>query len=125
MAGTHTPPFRPLTESEAQEVEKTIRAAQPDIVWVGLSTPKQEIWMSEFVERLNVPVLVGVGAAYDFLSGTKKQAPRWMQRSGLEWLYRLINEPSRLWPRYVQYPKFVVLALGQRLNLLQFSYEET
>jgi len=125
IAGTHTPPFRPLTEVEAQEVEDAIHAVQPDIVWVGLSTPKQEVWMAEFVGRLDVPVLVGVGAAYDFITGEKKQAPRWVQRSGLEWLFRFISEPRRLWHRYVQYPKFVWLALGQRLGLIHFEYKES
>lgn len=125
VAGTFTPPFRPLIEAEAQEVEDKIRTARPDIVWVGLSTPKQEVWMSEFIRQLDVPVLVGIGAAYDFLSGEKKQAPRWVQRSGLEWLYRFFSEPRRLWRRYIRYPKFVLLALGQRLNLIHFSYKDT
>ncbi len=77
--------------------------------------------MSEHLGRLNVPVMVGVGAAFDFLSGTKKQAPRWMQRSGLEWLYRLISEPRRLWRRYARYPLFALLATAQLLGLRRFS----
>ena len=121
IAGYYYPPFRPLTDQEEQEVVETIRAAQPDIVWVGLSTPKQEVWMSQLVNHLDVPVLVGIGAAFDYISGEKAQAPRWMQKSGLEWLFRLISEPKRLWPRYRQYPKFVMLALGQLLGFLKFD----
>jgi N-acetylglucosaminyldiphosphoundecaprenol N-acetyl-beta-D-mannosaminyltransferase len=121
VAGHYCPPFRSLTTEESAEVTVTIREAKPDIVWVGLSTPKQEVWMADFVDRLEVPVLVGVGAAFDFLTGTKKQAPRWVQRSGLEWLFRLLSEPGRLWRRYIQYPKFVYLALGQWLGVFSFN----
>jgi len=101
IVGTWCPPFRPLTDAEKEDVAALINNARPDIVWVGLSTPKQERWMAEMAPRLRVPVLVGVGAAFDFLSGRKPQAPRWMQRSGLEWLFRLATEPRRLWRRYL------------------------
>lgn len=101
VAGTYTPPFRPLTAEEDSEVVNTINQSAADIVWVGLSTPKQERWMADHVGRINAPVLIGVGAAFDFHAGTKKQAPRWMQRSGLEWSYRLMSEPRRLWRRYL------------------------
>jgi len=101
VVGTWCPPFRPLTDAEKHDVSTMINRARPDIVWVGLSTPKQERWMAEMAPRLRVPVLVGVGAAFDFLSGRKPQAPRWMQRSGLEWLFRLVTEPGRLWRRYL------------------------
>jgi N-acetylglucosaminyldiphosphoundecaprenol N-acetyl-beta-D-mannosaminyltransferase len=117
VAGTHTPPFRPLTSEEDREVVERIAASGADIVWVGISTPKQERWMAEHVDRLGAPVLIGVGAAFDFLSGHKVQAPRWVQRSGLEWLFRLASEPRRLWPRYRQYPKFLLLVLAQSLGL--------
>jgi N-acetylglucosaminyldiphosphoundecaprenol N-acetyl-beta-D-mannosaminyltransferase len=114
VAGTLTPPFRALTPDEDDAVVARINAAEPDIVWVGLSTPKQEFWMASHVGRLNAPVLVGVGAAFDFLAGTKSQAPVWMQRSGLEWAYRLAHEPRRLWKRYLQIvPLFSILALAQ------------
>jgi N-acetylglucosaminyldiphosphoundecaprenol N-acetyl-beta-D-mannosaminyltransferase len=76
--------------------------------------------MSDHLLSLDVPVLVGIGAAFDFISGNKPQAPRWMQRSGLEWLFRLLSEPRRLWRRYIQYPKFVVLAVLQRVGVLKF-----
>ena len=124
ISGMYCPPFRSLSLEEEKQVTDEIRAARPDIVWVGLSTPKQEKWMSQFLDRLDVPVLVGVGAAFDFLSGTKKQAPRWMQRTGLEWFFRLLSEPRRLWRRYIQYPKFVILALGQWLGFLNYSKED-
>lgn len=101
IVGTWCPPFRPLTPEEEDEVIARIHEAAPHIVWVGLSTPKQERWMASMAPRLRVPVLVGVGAAFDFLSGRKPQAPRWMQRSGLEWLFRLATEPRRLWKRYL------------------------
>jgi N-acetylglucosaminyldiphosphoundecaprenol N-acetyl-beta-D-mannosaminyltransferase len=123
VVGTHTPPFRELTEEEDQAVVDKINAARPDIVWVGLSTPKQERWMAAHLGRIETPVMIGVGAAFDFLSGKKPQAPRWAQRSGLEWLFRLASEPRRLWPRYRQYPKFVLLALGQWLGLRDYSLD--
>jgi len=114
IVGTYSPPFRPLTPEEDAEIVARIRAAKPDIVWVGLSTPKQEYWMASHVKQLNGPVLIGVGAAFDFLSGNTKQAPRWMQRNGLEWLFRLMSEPRRLWRRYLRIvPLFIVLACGQ------------
>ena len=78
-----------------------VESRRPDIVWVGLSTPKQEHWMAEFAPDLHVPVLIGVGAAFDFHAGLKPQAPRWMQRGGVEWVFRLACEPRRLWRRYV------------------------
>lgn len=100
-AGTFCPPYRPLTPEENCQVLATIERARPDVIWVGLSTPKQERWMSEYCERLSPCVLVGVGAAFDFLSHRKKQAPRWMRENGLEWLFRLLQEPRRLWRRYL------------------------
>ena len=93
VVGSYSPPFRALSPEEDAEVIRRINAAKPDMVWVGLSTPKQERWMSEHRDRLTAPVLVGVGAAFDFHAGLKRQAPRWMQRSGLEWLFRLLTEP--------------------------------
>lgn len=108
IVGTCSPPFRALTPEEDQAMVDQINAAAPDIVWVGLSTPKQERWMSAHVGRLTAPVLVGVGAAFDFHAGVKPQAPRWMRRSGLEWSFRLMTEPRRLWKRYaVNNPTFV------------------
>lgn len=119
VVGTHTPPFRPLSEEEDAAVVRKINESRADIVWVGLSTPKQERWMAGHLGRLEAPVMLGVGAAFDFHAGTVKRAPLWMQRSGLEWLYRLASEPRRLWRRYlVLAPRFVVLVA---LQLLGFS----
>jgi N-acetylglucosaminyldiphosphoundecaprenol N-acetyl-beta-D-mannosaminyltransferase len=118
VVGSLAPPFRPLTEEEAAETAATINAACPDIVWVGLSTPKQEKWMDAFRARLNAPVLIGVGAAFDMHAGKLRQAPRWIQRSGFEWLYRLCMEPRRLWKRYLKNnPLFVALLLIHALGL--------
>lgn len=117
IAGTYTPPFRPLTAEEDQQIVELINASEANIVWIGLGAPKQELWMADHVGLIEGAVLVGVGAAFDFLSGHKPQAPHWMQRSGLEWLFRLGTEPRRLWRRYAHYPLFVVLASAQLLGL--------
>ena len=119
VVGTTTPPFRALTEAEDEEVIACINKARPDIVWVGLSSGRQERWMADHRDRLSAPVLVGVGAAFDFLSGRKPQAPWWIQRSGLEWLFRLATEPRRLWRRYGQYPLFAVLVAAEALGLVR------
>jgi N-acetylglucosaminyldiphosphoundecaprenol N-acetyl-beta-D-mannosaminyltransferase len=99
----------------------TINASQADIVWVGLGAPKQDLWMSEHAPRLHAPVVIGVGAAFDFHAGVKPQAPRWMQRSGLEWAFRVMTEPRRLWRRYATtIPPFLWLTAMQRLRLRRF-----
>lgn len=109
IAGTYKPVYRPLSVDEQREVAAAINAARPDIVWVGLGVPRQEKWMATMRGQLDAPMLVGVGAAFDFLSGTVAQAPSWIQRAGLEWLFRLTREPKRLWRRYLRYnPRFVV-----------------
>ena len=100
IAGTYCPPFRPLTQTEEDEVQKMIRETKPDVLWVGLSTPKQEKWMYEH-RSLPVPVMLGVGAAFNMNIGRLKRAPEWMQNAGLEWLFRLLIEPRRLWRRYL------------------------
>lgn len=123
VVGHFTPPYGAVSEEEDQKIVEHIHSAKPDILWVGISSPRQEIWMAEHIEILNVPVLIGVGAAFDFLSGRKKQAPRWIQRSGLEWLYRLVSEPKRLWRRYAQYPHFLLLLLAQATGLKKFPIE--
>jgi len=117
VVGTYCPPFRPMTEDEDAKIVAAINEADPDIIWVGLSTPKQEYWMASHVGRLKAPVLIGVGAAFDFLAGTKKQAPLWMQRNGLEWLFRLLSEPRRLWRRYFTIvPAFTFMAMAQLIR---------
>jgi N-acetylglucosaminyldiphosphoundecaprenol N-acetyl-beta-D-mannosaminyltransferase len=111
VAGHICPPFRQLTPDEDQTVVDEINAAKPDIVWVGLSTPKQEYWMASHLGRIDAPVMIGVGAAFDFLAGTKRQAPLFMQRNGLEWLFRMATEPRRLGSRYAYIvPAFTALA---------------
>lgn len=121
VAGSYSPPFRPLTESEDRDVIDQINGKKPDIVWIGISSPKQEQWMADHIGKLSAPVLIGVGAAFDFLSGRKKQAPRWIQRFGMEWLFRLATEPKRLWKRYAQYPLFGFLVLMQSLGITRYD----
>ena len=116
IAGTYTPPFRQLTAEEEDEIASRIRQSGAELVWVGLSTPKQERWMHGMIERLQGPVvLFGVGAAFDLNAGLRPDAPQWMRKSGLHWLYRLLQEPKRLWRRYlVNNPSFVARILARR-----------
>jgi N-acetylglucosaminyldiphosphoundecaprenol N-acetyl-beta-D-mannosaminyltransferase len=108
IAGTYAPVFRPLSEHEEAAIAAEINAAGADVVWVGIGVPRQEKWMARMRTRLDAPVLVGVGAAFDFHAGLVKQAPERLQRLGLEWLFRLSREPRRLWRRYLRYnPRFV------------------
>jgi N-acetylglucosaminyldiphosphoundecaprenol N-acetyl-beta-D-mannosaminyltransferase len=124
VAGCYTPPFRALNAGEQKLLQETVRAARPDILWVGLSTPKQEKFMAEFLPRLDATLMIGVGAAFDFLSGRVKQAPRWMQRSGLEWCHRLCQEPRRLARRYFRNnPLFAVKIAAQLCGLRKYSLE--
>lgn len=109
IAGGWSPPFRPLSAEEQVQAVKRIDDSGAQVVWVGTGQPKQELWMSEMRPRLAAPLLVGVGAAFDFHAGIVSQAPAWMQSRGLEWLYRLTREPKRLWRRYLtQNPRFMV-----------------
>lgn len=117
--GALSPPFRRLTPAEDAAEVARINEAEADIVWVALGTGKQEPWMQDHQGRLQAPLMISVGAAFDFLAGSKPQAPRWMQRSGLEWLFRLASEPVRLWPRYAAYPLFVLLAARELLGFRQ------
>jgi N-acetylglucosaminyldiphosphoundecaprenol N-acetyl-beta-D-mannosaminyltransferase len=114
IAGTHSPPFRELTDDEVRETAAMINSARPDIVWVGLSTPKQERWMSQFRGLLDAPVLIGVGAAFDMHAGRVPQAPVWMRRSGFEWLFRLLAEPKRLWRRYFRTIPWFIFNIARR-----------
>ena len=109
IVGGYAPPFRELTDAEDEAVALEIQRSDADVVWVGIGVPKQEKWMARMRDRLDVPVLIGVGAAFDFHAGIIPQAPPLMQRCGLEWLYRLRQEPRRLWRRYLTYnPRFVL-----------------
>jgi N-acetylglucosaminyldiphosphoundecaprenol N-acetyl-beta-D-mannosaminyltransferase len=122
VAGWYTPPFRALTQDEVHDVAERINGSGADIVWVGLSTPKQERWIATIRDRLQVKVLVSVGAAFDFHTGRVRQAPRWLQVAGLEWGFRLTQEPGRLWRRYAyNNPRFVVLASLQLMGLKAFD----
>ncbi|MHB8383524.1 MAG: WecB/TagA/CpsF family glycosyltransferase [Candidatus Binataceae bacterium] len=117
IAGMYSPPYRALSAVEDDDIAGRINDSGADIVWVGLSTPKQERWMAAHRAALNVPVLIGCGAAFDFHAGLKTQAPRWIQRSGFEWMFRLLSEPRRLGPRYlVNNPMFVGLVIRQLLR---------
>lgn len=122
VAGTYSPPFRPLSKEEDDEIVAMISRAAPDVLWVGLGTPKQERWMHEHRNKLNVPVVVGVGAAFDMISGRRRQAPRWMRENGFEWLFRLLQEPRRLWRRYLIYgTEFIAWIILERLGLKKFA----
>ncbi len=108
IVGGFSPPFRPLTADEEDNLAERINADRPDVVWVGTGQPRQEKWMARMRPRLEAPVLCGVGAAFDFHAGRVPQAPAWMQSVGMEWAYRLSREPRRLWKRYLHYnPRFV------------------
>lgn len=121
VAGVYAPPFRSLTVEEENAIIDRINETNPSIVWVGLGAPKQERWMASNVGRVSAPVLIGVGAAFDFHAGLKPQAPRWMQRNGLEWFFRLLTEPTRLWKRYLfNNPRFVVFSLLQILGIRKY-----
>lgn len=117
-AGTFCPPFRELNEGERKDVVATINENAPVVVWVGLGAPKQEMWMAEFREDLDAPVLIGVGAAFDFVSGDVRRAPVWIQRAGFEWLFRVFQEPRRLLKRYAQtIPLFLYYLAASRVGL--------
>ena len=121
IAGIFTPPYRPLNSQETAALRADVARTRPDIIWVGLSTPKQERFMAENWQTLDAGLLIGVGAAFDFHSGRVPQAPRWMQRSGLEWIFRLCTEPRRLAPRYLKTnPLFILRVLAQKTGLKKY-----
>lgn len=124
VMGTYAPPFRALSDEENESHMKMINDAHPDIVWVGLGSPKQEQWIAAHRSELRAPLLIGVGAAFDFHSGRLPQAPRWMQRTALEWLFRLLVEPRRLWRRYlIHNPVFLILIVLQALRIKRFTLD--
>jgi N-acetylglucosaminyldiphosphoundecaprenol N-acetyl-beta-D-mannosaminyltransferase len=122
VAGTFSPPFAPLNKDERNALLNKVREARPDFFWVGIGMPKQEKFMAEYISILpEAKIFIGVGAAFDFFTGRVRQAPRWMMRLGLEWLFRLFQEPKRLWRRYLIYnPLFVVRASAQLLGLRKY-----
>ena len=101
LVGTYTPPFRPLNQQEEDEFVKKVHEASPHIVWVGLGTPKQERFIASYCHQLQVPLMVGVGAAFDFHTGRLQECPGWVKRAGLQWAHRLVQDPKRLWKRYL------------------------
>jgi N-acetylglucosaminyldiphosphoundecaprenol N-acetyl-beta-D-mannosaminyltransferase len=115
IVGGYSPPFRELTPEEEADVVQQINQARPDVLWVGTGVPRQEKWMARMRDRLEVPVMCGVGAAFDFHAGRVSQAPRWMQERGLEWIYRIAQEPSRLLPRYLYFNPRFLIAFGRQL----------
>jgi N-acetylglucosaminyldiphosphoundecaprenol N-acetyl-beta-D-mannosaminyltransferase len=117
IVGGYSPPFRSMTVEEEDALVDQINAARPDVLWVGIGVPKQEKWMARMRERLDVPVMCAVGAAFDFHAGRISQAPSWMQQRGLEWIYRIAQEPRRLLPRYLYFnPRFVLAFARQYLS---------
>ena len=121
IVGTYCPPFRPLTPNEENELTERLRAVRPDIFWVGLSTPKQERFMARYLGRLETSLMVGVGAAFDIHAGLLADAPLWMKNSGLQWLFRLLKEPRRLWRRYLaNNPRFLWRIGWQLTGLKKF-----
>jgi N-acetylglucosaminyldiphosphoundecaprenol N-acetyl-beta-D-mannosaminyltransferase len=116
IVGGYSPPHRPLAGEEQDAVVDEINRSRADVVWVGIGVPKQEKWMASMRGRLEAPVLVGVGAAFDFHAGLVPQAPNWIQEAGLEWAYRLAHEPRRLWRRYLRYNPRFVTAFSRQLS---------
>jgi N-acetylglucosaminyldiphosphoundecaprenol N-acetyl-beta-D-mannosaminyltransferase len=122
IVGTYTPPFTLLTHEEQADLLADIQKTRPHIVWVGLSTPKQERFMAEYLDRLHVPLLVGVGAAFDYHTGRLRDCSPWIKRAGLQWLHRLLQDPRRLWKRYLRNnPAFLWRITLQMLKLRQYS----
>jgi N-acetylglucosaminyldiphosphoundecaprenol N-acetyl-beta-D-mannosaminyltransferase len=122
IVGGYSPPHRPLTDEEQDAVIEEINTSRPDVVWVGIGVPKQEKWMARMRPHLDAPVLIGVGAAFDFHAGLVPQAPNWIQDSGLEWAYRLAHEPRRLGRRYIRYnPRFVYAFARQLVQHHRFG----
>ena len=122
VVGTYSPPFRPLNAEEESELKELVAQLKPDFFWVGLSTPKQEAFMAEHVNKLDARIMLGVGAAFDIHSGRQSDAPRWIKRSGLQWFFRLCQNPKRLWKRYFTIvPKFLWLILLQELGVRKWK----
>jgi N-acetylglucosaminyldiphosphoundecaprenol N-acetyl-beta-D-mannosaminyltransferase len=125
IVGTYTPPFRPLNPIEELEFRSLVKEAKPDIIWVGLSTPKQEKFMEQYLHSLDVTLMVGVGAAFDINSGITRDAPAWMKQSGLQWFHRLLQEPRRLARRYlINNPKFLFLISLQFMGFKRFAHDQ-
>ncbi len=122
IVGMISPPYRPFTDSEVEEYFKLFNKSKADIIWVGLGAPKQEIWMYENYKKLDSGIMIGIGAGFDYLAGKTKHAPEWMKNYSLEWLYRLVQEPKRLWKRYlVTNSLFIALIIAEFLGIKRFG----
>jgi len=122
ITGIFSPPFRPLTKEEDRSIIDMINKSRPDVLWVGLGCPKQDIWIYEHKEKLDVPVAVGVGAAFSFFAGTVKRAPGWIEKSGFEWLWRFTQEPKKLWKRdFVDGPRFLFHVALEMMELRKYD----
>ena len=122
ISGYHSPPFRALTPEEDEEIVNMINQARPDVLWVGLGMPKQEQWISDHRTALKAPVVVGAGASFKFLTGAVPRAPAWVRNLGFEWLWRLVQEPKRVWRRVViDAPQFIALVFLQLTGMRKFG----
>ena len=122
IVGTYTPPFRPLNQAEKQDLYARVSTVKPDIFWVGLSTPKQEHFMARYLPLLDTRVMIGVGAAFLFHTGVIQDSPQWVKNVGLQWLHRLLQEPARLWRRYLlNNPRFICFALLQLVGIKRYA----
>ena len=122
IAGTYSPPFRPMTATEEKELQSQVQALRPDIIWVGLSTPKQERFMARYLPVLDTKLMIGVGAAFLFHTGVIQDSPRWVKHAGLQWVHRLLQEPGKLWRRYLlNNPRFIFFALLQSIGFKHYA----
>jgi len=122
IVGLQSPPFRPLTKEEDLAIVDAINRAKPDVLWVGLGAPKQERWIYEHRDMLNVPVVIGVGASFKFLSGKVRRAPSWLRNRGFEWLWRLLQEPRRVWRRVlIDAPRFIGLVTLEIIGVRKYD----
>jgi len=119
IVGTYSPPFRPLSDEEDEGIIEKISCTDPDVVWIGLGAPKQEKWMASHLGRIRAAVMIGVGAAFDYHAGAVPWAPGWVRKAGLEWIYRLLHEPRRLWRRNLDSPLFVALVCAQKAGIVR------
>jgi N-acetylglucosaminyldiphosphoundecaprenol N-acetyl-beta-D-mannosaminyltransferase len=125
IVGTYTPPFRSMTSQEREAFCQTVNALRPDIIWVGLGTPKQELFMGDLLPHLDTRVMIGVGAAFDYHTGRINDSPAWVKRAGLQWLHRLMQEPSRLWRRYLlNNPRFLFHIALQLAGMKKYGLRE-
>jgi N-acetylglucosaminyldiphosphoundecaprenol N-acetyl-beta-D-mannosaminyltransferase len=122
IVGTYTPPFRQLNSEEQRQLAQQVKSVRPDIFWVGLSTPKQERFMAEYLPKLDASIMLGVGAAFDLHTGRMKDSPEWIKNAGLQWAHRLAQDPRRLWKRYfINNPKFIAAIAAQLIGIRRYS----